>query len=203
MLERSLSRTFRDLSTYFLLVAAFVAPLELGYHFFFRDVVQVRSLLEEVEELPAGRSLQGVDRERLEVARWTRTGMNGLQLLLIPLLVPAAVRIADASDRGEVPHLVNRSEPGSPPPAVPAALRAPGTLAVAAGITCLVGLLLRNLGNLVTEPLDFAAAWAIVGLSSTVARSAAAPFLLVTWAEVARSADRRREGERSPTANLH
>lgn len=204
MLDRCLRLTFRDFSTYFLIVAAVVLPLEFAYGAVFSDVIAVRELQPEIERLPEGARLLDVTRERLTLARRARAALNVVQLLLLPWMAGATRRALEAADRGRVPTLPRSfGRPGLSPlrgrDATRARLRHFGTLLATFAVAAGVGLLVRYLGELVIEPSQGPGSWALVAAAETAARAAGAPFFLVAWAETGRV----EEGEAEPAPNVY
>lgn len=194
MLDRSLRLTFRDFSTYFFIVAAVVLPAELAYGAVFSDVIDVRELHREIERLPEGTALLGVTADRLAVARWSRWALNLVELGLLPWMAVAARRVLDASDRGRVPTAARALVPGRGSgerrgrfPRIRHGRNA--LLPTTAAISLAIGLLVRYLGELVTDPFQGPGSWALVAVVETVARSTGAPFLLAAAAELARSGE--------------
>lgn len=199
MLERALQLTFRDFSTWFLLVALVVVPIELVYSFAFRDVIAVRHIHGAIEAFDEGQDARGVGPGELRTARIARWGATALQLLLLPWLATVARGLLDQLVGGRVPSIrAALAERRARASVLGALTRAPATLIAAAGTSLLLGLLLFQLGNLVIEPVRGGAAWAGIGMVHGVARSVALPVLVIAWAEGMRS----EEGEPRGAANL-
>lgn len=201
MLDRSLRLTFRDLSTYFLMVAAVILPLEVVYAAFFSDVIAVRAVHGEIARLPGGGAILDVTGDRLMVARLARWGLNLVELGLLPWLVGATRRVLEVTDRGGTATVARAlTARGRPAPARAGAWRARMPLLVTtAAISLAIGLLVRYLGDLVTDPVQGPGAWALVALVETVARAAGAPLFLVAAAESGRTT----EGELKGMPNLY
>jgi hypothetical protein len=182
MLESALQMTFRNFSTLFLIVAVVVFPLHLAYGITFRAEIAVRELHPEIEELPTGLRVRDVGAAEIDRARAAGYAVWLIEIALIPLMVKAARRALDATERGGVPTVgdawrgVFRREPRRWLPGAPAAV------AAGAGVAVVVLLMLEVSGLLLTDMLPDGPRFAGMVVVDTLARSSALPFLLVSLA---------------------
>jgi hypothetical protein len=199
MLETSLQATFRNFSTLFLVVAVVVFPLHLAYGITFRDEIAVRELHSDIEDLPSGTKVRGVGPAEIDRARMAGYALWLVEIALIPLMVKAARRALEATERGDVATVAD---------AWGGALeRAPqrwirGGLGVVGGMTVVAVLVfvpLELTGLLVTDALPDGFRFAGVVLFDTAARSSALPFVLVALV-VGRAPRRERRTWSAPEA---
>jgi hypothetical protein len=182
MLESALQMTFRNFSTLFLIVAVVVFPLHLAYGITFRAEIAVRELHPEIEEFPSGRRVRDVGAAEIDRARVAGYAVWLIEIALIPLMVKAARRALDATERGGVPTVADawrgafRREPRRWLPGAPAAV------AAGAGVAVVVLLMLEVSGLILTDMLPDGPRFAGVVVVDTLARSSALPFLLVSLA---------------------
>jgi hypothetical protein len=182
MLESALQMTFRNFSTLFLIVAVVVFPLHLAYGITFRAEIAVRELQPEIEELPSGLRVRDVGAAEIDRARMAGYAVWLIEIALIPLMVKAARRALDATERGGVPTVGDawrgafRREPRRWLPGAPAAV------AAGAGVAVVVLLMLEVSGLLLTDMLPDGPRFAGMVVVDTLARSSALPFLLVSLA---------------------
>lgn len=184
MLDQALRRTFRDLSTFMLIVAFVAVPLHLVHSYAFRNVIEVRELHAQIETFPADRTVRDVGPDRLTDYRASLKLLGLLEAGLLVILVRPTRRALLDADAGGVPT-ASGAWAGSLHTGggyLRALGHAPGPLLVAAVLALLIGFLAERVGLLAAEPLGDAKAWLGVGLAQAFARCLAAPFFLVTWA---------------------
>lgn len=184
MLDRAFRLTFAEFSTFFLVVLIAVAPLQIAHSYWFREVIEVADLHDEIESFPADRTVRDVGAEELRDYRASLALLTIIELGLALLGVRAVRVAAQDSLGGKVPTAVSAwrrgfSRKGS---YLRAAARKPGPLVAAAAIALVVGILSEGFGLLVIQPLGDANAWTGIAAVRSVSRALAAPFLLVTWA---------------------
>lgn len=181
-LERTVSATFRNYSTLFLVVFALIVPLHLIYGWMFRDVLSVRELHGAIAEFPSSRQVRGVGQADVTNARLWFWIVIALEIALLPLIVKACRAVLDQDRRREVTSVraalatvrsrrsqdAGRSGSGAWVPA----------LAITLVIAALAEVTLRNFADFVPDDLEFAA----LALASAVARSCGIPFLAVALA---------------------
>jgi hypothetical protein len=183
MLDRALKATFRNYSTLFLLVASFSVPASLMYAFFFRSAIAVSELHDTILSFPGERQIAGVGHQTLVTARLVGWGVVVLGLMALPFLARAARRILERDAEGHAPTVWDAvtTRPQASP-ALGAVLRDPMTLALAAVIALVVGLLTLLVGLSLTGFLSSGRSWVGVGLARGVAWAAGVPFVLAPWA---------------------
>jgi hypothetical protein len=184
MLDRSFRLTFANLSTLFLVVAVVAVPLHLAHSFVFKEVIEVAELHDEIEAFPADRTVRDVGPLDLRDYRLSLGVLSVLELGLLLVLVRPTRRVITDHLEGRVPTATGAWARGlaSGGGYIRALLRRPGPLLAASVVAALIGLLAERAGLLAFQPLGDRSAWIGVALAGAVARSLAAPFLLVTWA---------------------
>lgn len=184
LLDRALKTTLRNFSTFWLIVAVVTIPLNLAWATLFQDVVATREIHADIESLPSGDPVRGVDRQAIEFARSAQLIVLALELALIPVLLRATRRAIERDASGHVPTAfgawrgVGRSSG--------ARSSAPWRLSVAlamAGFALIVWILAALIGGLLAGPVGDALAWLVVGLTRGAALALALPFLLVGLVE--------------------
>ena len=182
MLESALQSTFRNFSTLFLIAAVVVFPLHLAYGLTFRDEIAVRELHPEIAQLPSDRRVSGVGPAEIERARMTGYAVWLVEIALIPLLVKAARRALDATERGDVATIADawRGAFGR----APRQWLPGGPVAVAGGVgmAVLVLLMIEVSGLLLTDTLPDGSRFAGIVVVDTLARSSALPFVIAPLA---------------------
>lgn len=188
MLDRAFRAVLRDFTTYALIAAVVLFPLHLIYSFVFQDTIAVSSLHGEIGRLSADDTIRGVGSGDLTTYRIVGALLLLIEVLLLPLLVAAAAVALDHRERGELPTVRGswggvrsreRASVGTP--------RNSGVLLSAVAVALVVGLLARAGGLLLLEPLSDRTLWAGVAIVETVARSLAAPFVMVPAALLSRN----------------
>ena len=179
-LDDVLRSTFRNYATLFFIVAALTVPVHVVHSFVYRDVIAVRKIHDAVEDLEPKQQVRRVSADDLADYRTSMWLITAIEVALIPLFAGAA-RTAIAGDRASVFGAWRGAVSGwkrpLPRPARPAvAMVLGGALAVA------IGLLLRTIGYLLSEPVGEAVSFGPIGLTEGIARAAGAPFLVVPLA---------------------
>jgi hypothetical protein len=184
LLERSLSATFRNLSTLFLVAFVVLLPLHLVHSYVFRNVIEVRELHDQIEDFPPLRQVHGVGAQELQRARISFWALSLLEILALPLGARAARGVLDDERAGEistVPSAIRAirkplGSSGWAPKAIP-------VLAGAALIGVAAGWLLEGGGSAIVQMLPDRAEFAGVALVQATARSLGASFVMVALAQ--------------------
>lgn len=179
--------TFAEFSTFFLIVAVVAFPLHLAHGYAFRNVIEVSELHDQIASFPEDRTVRDVGPSRLTTYRTTYLLLNALELVLLALMVRAVRRALDDHLAGRVPTVSSSWRGIARGPG--GYLRSLGNLGPLGGalvIAVILGVLAERVGLLIAQPLGDANAWLGLGTAQAVARSVGAPFLLVTWALLAR-----------------
>ncbi|MBA3431046.1 MAG: hypothetical protein H0U16_06145, partial [Actinobacteria bacterium] len=180
MLERTLSTTFKNFSTFFLIVAVVSVPLHLVYGFIFKDVIAARDLHTYILNFPVTRQVGGVGRPQLRNADLAFYALTVLEIALIPLAVRAVRRVVEIDAAGGVPTVIGawagalRRTTSHRLSETPASGRPrPGLATVVAsiGLAAAITWLAQQIGYLVAEPVAESLDWAVVGLARGTARS--------------------------------
>ena len=179
-LEPTLRLIWRNFWTLFLVVAVVTVPLHVVHAFAYRRVVEVRDLHDNIDSFPVTRQVRSVGRDALEDYRRALTGITILELVLVPLLVGAARRVAQVDAEGRLPtvidawtHALGSWRRPSPIPG------SPFSLAVGLLLAVLVGWLVGALGTVLSEPVPDVLAFGPVGLGRGLARAAGGVFALM------------------------
>jgi hypothetical protein len=185
MLDRILGATFKNFSTFFLLVAVVTVPLHLAYAFVFDDVIAARDLHAYIVNFPLTRQVGGVGRVQLRNASFGFYVITLVEIALIPVALRAVRQILATDAARGVPTVWGawsgafaRSSNGSEQAGRVGLLG----LAVCTVVAVAIGWLVQKIGFLVAEPVASSLDWAVVGLTRGVARALAAPFALVALA---------------------
>lgn len=178
-LERTVTATFRNFSTLFLVVFALILPLHLIYGWMFQDVLAVRELHGAIAEFPASRQVRGVGQADITNARLWFWIVIALEIALLPVIVRASRAVLDQDRRGEVTSvraalaaIRERREDDEGRPSPRAWLPA---LTVALLVGAVAEITLRSAADFVPDTFAFVA----LALASAVARSCGIPFLAV------------------------
>jgi len=188
--------TFRNYSTFFLVVFVVLMPLHLIYGWVFHDVLAVRELHPAIAEFPSTRQVRGVGQADVDRAGLWFWILAVVEVALLPLMAKACRAVLDQEERGEMTTVTaawpavrgQRWLSTYRPPAATIA----GALGVAAVVAVLAEVALGVAADFTPDGLDFAA----LAVASAVGRSAGLPFLLV--ALVAGSAERPRRPGKVP-----
>ncbi len=184
LVDRALKTTLRNFSTFWLIVAVVTIPLNFTWAALFQDVIATREIHSDIESLPPGDPVRGVDGEAIDRSRYAQLIVIALELAFIPLLLRVTKRVIERDASGHVPTAlgawrgVGRSSE--------ARSSAPWRLSVAlamAGFALVVGFLAALIGTLLAAPVGDAFAWLVVGLTRGAALALALPFLLVGLVE--------------------
>lgn len=177
--DRALRTALRNFSTFFLIVALVTVTLNLLWGVFFQDVLATRDIHADIQDLPAGEMVRGVDGAAIERARYGALIVLALEAALLPLMLRATRRAAEADEAGHVPSAL-----GSWGAVLRRRNREPGdrrmSVALAMAIFGLVVWLLATLiGNLIAATASDGVAWLAVAGVRGVALALALPFALV------------------------
>lgn len=195
LVDRALKTTLRNFSTFWLIVAVVTIPLNFAWAALFQDVIATREIHADIESLPSGDPVRGVDGEAIDRSRYAQLIVIALELALIPFLLRATRRAIERDASGHVPTAlgawrgVGRSSG--------ARSSAPWRLSVAlamAGFALVVGFLAALIGALLAAPVGDALAWLVVGLTRGAALALALPFLLVGLVEARAPAEPETQG---------
>ena len=181
-LDRTLTTTFREFSTLFLVVFVLILPLHLIYGSMFQDVLAVRELHPAIAEFPASRQVRGVGQADVTNARLWFWIVIALEIALLPLIVKACRSVLDQARRGEVTSvkaaLAAIRERRVTDAARPNSAAWLPALIVALLIAAVAEITLRNISDFVPDEGAFVA----LALASAAARSCGIPFLAVALA---------------------
>lgn len=184
LVDRALKTTLRNFSTFWLIVAVVTIPLNLAWATLFQDVIATREIHADIESLPSGDPVRGVDGEAIERSRYAQLIVLALELALIPFLLRATRRAIERDASGHVPTALGAwREVGR---SSGARSSAPWRLSVGlamAGFALVIGILAALIGGLLAAPVGDALAWLVVGLTRGAALALALPFLLVGLVE--------------------
>jgi hypothetical protein len=189
--DRALRTTLRNFSTFWLIVAAVTIPLNLAWALLYDDVIATQELHADIEALPPGDEVRGVDGEAIDRADRARLLVLALELALIPILVRATRRAIEREASGRVPTALAawRSVARASGPQAAGPWRLSVVLSMAAFALVLWGLG-TLIGWLLAALVPDSIAWLAVGLTRGGALALALPFLLVGLVEARRPDDR-------------
>ena len=181
MLDRTLRLALRNYVTLFLFVATFAVAIHLVYLFLFRDVVGLAEIHDAIRDFPPQRQVRGVGHADLDAWRIGNVVVTLVEVALVPFLAKGAARVIEQDERGEVPTVgaalsatMKRGYRWFP------SLREAGPLLVTVLIALATCWLVRMTGMLLVEPVGRDSEWAAMAVVEGVARSAGAPFVLVS-----------------------
>ena len=184
LVDRALKTALRNFSTFWLIVAAVSIPLNLAWAVGFQDVVATRAIHADIESLPTGDTVRGVDEEAIDRARYGELIVLALQIAIIPVLLRATRRAIERDAEGHVPTALGafggvfRSSRARRPTRFSASV----ALAMAA-FALIVGIFATLIGDLLVEAAGGSVAWLVLALSRGTVLALALPFLLVGWVE--------------------
>jgi hypothetical protein len=162
MLDRSLGKTFANLSTLVLLACVFTLPIHVIHAYVFKDALAVAELSPEIQAFPEGRQVRGVARADLDLQRNTLLVVLGIELLALPLAYRASRRVIEVDDDARVPTVVDAwTHLGSSP----AAALHPGPILIGAVIGAMAGWLVWMIGSTLSDMASADIAWAVTGLA--------------------------------------
>lgn len=180
MLDRAFRVALRDFTTYALIAAVVYVPLHLIYSFVFQDTIAVSALHGQIADLSSGDTVRGVGASDLTTYRMVGAVVLVIDLLLLPALAFAALAAFEQRERGELPS-VRQAWAQSRGIAREFDRRNvfSGSLITALLVAVVIASLVRVSGLLLLEPMSDRTLWAGVALVEAIARSSAAPFVMV------------------------
>ena len=187
LVDRALRTTLRNFSTFWLIAAAVTIPLSLAWASMYQDVIATREIHSDIEALPPGGEVRGVDGEAIARAERAQLIVLALELALIPILMRVTRRAIERDASGHTPTalgawrgIVRASGPRvSGPWRLSVVLPMAGFALVVWGLGTLIGWLLA-------APVADSLAWMAVALTRGGALALALPFLLVGLVEARR-----------------
>ena len=184
LVDRALKTTLRNFSTFWLIVAAVTIPLNVAWAFLYQDVIATREIHADIETLPTGDKVRGIDEEAIDQARYAQLIVLALEVALIPLLLRATRRAIEREAAGHVPTALAawRGIARSSGPRPPSRWRASVALPMA-GFALVVWMLASLIGGLLVDPAGDSVAWLVLALTRGGALALALPFLLVGLVE--------------------
>jgi hypothetical protein len=183
LLDRALSTTLRNFSTFFLVVALVTIPLNLAWAGLYRDVIATREIHSEIETLPSEDSVQGVSGDDIDRARYAQWLVLAVELALVPLLLRTFRRVIERDQAGHVPTAWGAWSGVGQKPTEPPSRWRPSLILAMTAVALVVWLLAAAIGALLAAPVPEAGAWLVVGLMRGAALALALPFFLVGWVE--------------------
>jgi hypothetical protein len=177
--DRALRTALRNFSTFFLIVALVTVTLNLLWGVFFQDVLATRDIHADIQDLPAGEMVRGVDGAAIERARYGALIVLALEAALLPLMLRATRRATEADEAGRVPTALGswravtrkrNSESGGRQLSVVVAMTV---------FAVVVWLLASVIGNLIAVAVSDRIAWLVVAGVRGLALALALPFALV------------------------
>jgi hypothetical protein len=187
LVDRALKTTLRNFSTFWLIAAAVTIPLNLAWASLYADVIATREIHADIETLPAGDEVRGVDGDAIDRARYAQLIVLALEIALIPLLLRATRRAIERDASGHVPTALgawrNVARASGTQGTGPLRLSVVLPMAVFA---VMVWALAALIGELLAAPVGDSVAWLVVALTKGGALALALPFLLVGLVEARR-----------------
>ena len=190
LVDRALRTTLRNFSTFWLIAAAVMIPLNIAWGFLHQDVIAAGEIHADIETLPPGDAVGGVDGRAIDRAERAQLIVLVIELALIPLLVRATRRAIERDASGHVPTALGAWRGvarGTPRGSGPWRL---SVVLPMAGLALVVWALAALIGGLLAAPVGGSLAWLAVGLTRGGALAVALPFLLVGVVEARRPAER-------------
>jgi hypothetical protein len=191
LVDRALKTTLRNFSTFWLIAAAITIPLNVAWAALYEDVIATREIHADIENLPPGDEVRGVDAEAIDRAERAQLLVLALELALIPLLVRATRSAIERDGSGHVPTALGAWRGAARASVSRGSM--PWRLAIAlpmAGLALIVWVLAALIGGLLAAPVGGSLAWLVVALTRGGALALALPFLLVGLVEARRPAER-------------
>ena len=182
MLERSLARTFANLSTLILVAFVITMPIHLAHAYVFRNALAVQELAPEISAFPEGRQVRGVAKSDLRDERTFLYFALALELLSLPLVYRAARRVLAIDDEGGVPGVVDswrNLEPLTGTQAAPAL-----SAAIIGGVA---GLFVWSIGAKLADMASADFTWILIGLGRATAVALFMAFATGAAAALARA----------------
>ena len=179
--DRALRLAIRNFSTLFLTVAVVTVTLHLVYSFFFKDVLAVSHLHQEVSVLSPNVNLQGVGSKDLSTSEIVYWILTAVEIVLIPVFVAAAARVIQVEKGGGVPTVPDaygHLGEGWRGLSLRSVRRGWVTILLAALIALGIGFFFERAGLLLTEFLPIDWLFLGAGLVRGLSRAVGAPFFL-------------------------
>jgi hypothetical protein len=177
MLDAGLRVTFRHFWTLFFIAAAVTVPLHLIYVFAFHNVIALRDLAPQIQNLPANQHVHLVGSSDLQHARVALWVVDAIELALVPLGVGAARAVLAADESGEVPTAIAAWQ-GSFRQLHGSRWHLGSELLIAALVGIAIGGLVDAIGRLLAEPFGIDWSFVVLGLIQGSARAAGTAFFL-------------------------
>jgi len=180
LVDRALKTALRNFSTFWLIVAAVTIPLNVAWAFLYQDVIATREIHVDIESLPTGDKVRGVDEEAIDQARSAQLIVLALEVALIPILLRATRRAIEQEAAGHVPTALGAwsGVARSSQARGPSRWRASVALSMA-GFAIIVWVLASLIGHSLVDPAGDSVAWLVLALARGTALALALPFLLV------------------------
>jgi hypothetical protein len=188
MLERALSKTFANLSTLMLVALVVTGPLHLVQAYVFKDALAVAELAPEIRAFPEGRQVRGVAKQDLENEKTTLLIVLGIEILLLPLVLAAAKRVVEVSDRDGIPTVVDAWTHLTAPPRG-GYLSGPGLVALVLGLVS--AWLTWMIGTRLADMASADLAWALIGVTRATSVALLVAITCGTAVSVVEEAPRR------------
>lgn len=177
--DQALRTALRNFSTFFLIVALVTVTLNLLWGVVYQDVIATRDIHGDIQNLPKGEGVRGVGKGAIERARYGGWIVLALEAALLPLMLRATRRAAEADEAGHIPTalgswgaVIGRRSRDSGDRRISVAL-------AMAAFAVVVWLLASLIGNLIAAAVGDGVAWVVVAGVRGVALALALPFALV------------------------
>jgi len=177
--DQALRTALRNFSTFFLIVALVTVTLNLLWGVVYQDVIATRDIHGDIQNLPKGEGVRGVGKGAIERARYGGWIVLALEAALLPLMLRATRRAAEADEAGHIPTAL-----GSWGAVIGRRSRESGERRISvafamAAFAVVVWLLASLIGNLIAAVVSDGVAWVVVAGVRGVALALALPFALV------------------------
>ena len=180
LFDRALKTTLRNFSTLWLIVAAVTIPLNVAWAFRYQDVIATREIHADIEALPTGDKVRGIDEEAINQARSAQLIVLALEVALLPLLVRATRRVIERESAGHVPTALAAWRGIARSSGARDSSRWRISVALPMAVFALIVWMLASLiGGLLVDPAGDSVAWLVLALTRGSALALALPFLLV------------------------
>lgn len=177
--DQALRTALRNFSTFFLIVALVTVTLNLLWGVVYQDVIATRDIHGDIQNLPKGEGVRGVGKGAIERARYGGWIVLALEAALLPLMLRATRRAAEADEAGHIPTalgswgaVIGRRSRDSGDRRISVAL-------AMAAFAVVVWLLASLIGNLIAAVVSDGVAWVVIAGVRGVALALALPFALV------------------------